>query len=164
MFDRYNQEARRALFFARFEAAEIGGRSIETEHLLLALIREPTRVTGPVFSRSRLPLELIRTQIADVTTFGVKVAVSVEIPFSDATKRVLQHPFDEANGLQHREIAPEHLLLGILREASCGAAAILIASGMDLDTARADVMQARTEHGGATSRSADQPPDRDSSR
>ena len=39
MFERYNQQARRALFFARYEASKIGDR-IEAEHLLLALLRE----------------------------------------------------------------------------------------------------------------------------
>ena len=33
MFERYNEDARRALFFARWEASQLGVRSIETELL-----------------------------------------------------------------------------------------------------------------------------------
>ena len=40
MFERYTERARRVLFFARYEATQLGSTSIETEHLLLGLIRE----------------------------------------------------------------------------------------------------------------------------
>ena len=39
MFERYTERARRVLFFARYEATQLGSTSIETEHLLLGLIR-----------------------------------------------------------------------------------------------------------------------------
>jgi len=40
MFEVYNEKARRVIFFARFEASQYDSRSIETEHLLLGLLRE----------------------------------------------------------------------------------------------------------------------------
>ena len=40
MFERYTERARRVLFFARYEASQLGSISIETEHLLLGLLRE----------------------------------------------------------------------------------------------------------------------------
>jgi hypothetical protein len=40
MFQRYTEEARRVLFFARYEASQEGSISMETQHLLLGLIRE----------------------------------------------------------------------------------------------------------------------------
>ena len=35
MFEKYNEKARRALFFARYEASKLGSRVIESEHILL---------------------------------------------------------------------------------------------------------------------------------
>jgi len=35
MFERYTERARRAIFFARYEASQFGSVTIETEHLLL---------------------------------------------------------------------------------------------------------------------------------
>jgi len=35
MFERYDEAARRALFFARYEASQLGSISIEPEHILL---------------------------------------------------------------------------------------------------------------------------------
>ena len=34
MFEKYNEKARRALFFARYEASKLGSRVIESEHVL----------------------------------------------------------------------------------------------------------------------------------
>src|SRR2546429_1592895 len=40
MFERYTEKARRVVFFARYEASQYGSPYIETEHLLLGLLRE----------------------------------------------------------------------------------------------------------------------------
>ena len=50
MFDRYTQNARRVIFFARYEAAQFGSPYIETEHLLLGLIREDKNISYKILS------------------------------------------------------------------------------------------------------------------
>jgi ATP-dependent Clp protease ATP-binding subunit ClpC len=40
MFERYTEKARRVIFFARYEASQFGSPHIETEHILLGLLRE----------------------------------------------------------------------------------------------------------------------------
>jgi ATP-dependent Clp protease ATP-binding subunit ClpA len=65
-----------------------------------------------------------------------KIPDSVEVSFSAETKRVLHHAFDEADGLTHRHIGPEHLLLGLMRDPESRAAAILARYGMQLEGAR----------------------------
>jgi len=145
MFERFNQGARRALFVARYEASRHGSLSIETEHLLLGLIQEPPGVMSLVFARTRVPLELIRQEIESRTNLRQKVAISVDIPFSAETKRVIQHAVIEADRLGHNNIGAEHLLLGILNEEGCIAASVLTAKGMRLDTGREGVVQARNE-------------------
>ncbi len=39
MFERYTEGARRVVFFARYEASNFGSPCIDTEHLLLGLLR-----------------------------------------------------------------------------------------------------------------------------
>lgn len=41
MFERYTEEARRAIFFARYEAGCRGAGYIEPEHLLLGILCVP---------------------------------------------------------------------------------------------------------------------------
>src|SRR6187397_1896442 len=134
MFERYTERARRVLFFARYEASQLGSISIETEHLLLGLIREGKGLTSRIFARSHLSLENIRKEIEGRTVFREKVSTSVEIPFSA-----------EADRLLHNYIGTEHLLLGILREERSVAASILTEKGMRLNTVRDDIVQLLNE-------------------
>ena len=145
MFERYTERARRVLFFARYEASQLGSSSIETEHLLLGLIREGKGLTSRIFARSHLSLENIRKEIEGRTVFREKVSTSVEIPFSAETKRVLQLAAEEADRLLHNYIGTEHLLLGILREERSVAASILMEKGMRLNAVREDIVQLLNE-------------------
>jgi enamine deaminase RidA (YjgF/YER057c/UK114 family) len=140
MFERYTERARRVLFFARYEASHLGGISIETEHVLLGVIREGKGLTSHIFARSHLSLESIRWEIEARAVFREKVPTSVEIPFSAETKRVLEYTAEEADRMQVSYIGTEHLLLGILREERSLAASILTEKGMRLDTVREDIV------------------------
>ena len=145
MFERYTERARRVLFFARYEATQLGSTSIETEHLLLGLIREGKGLTSRIFARSHLSLESIRKEIEGRTVFKEKVSTSVDIPFSAETKHVLQFAAEEADRLLHTYIGTEHLLLGILREDRSVAASILLEKGMRLAGVREDVVHLLNE-------------------
>ena len=46
MFEKYTEKARRVIFFARYEASQFGQPHIETEHLLLGLLREDKALTN----------------------------------------------------------------------------------------------------------------------
>lgn len=145
MFERYTERARRVLFFARYEASQLGSISIETEHLLLGLVREGKGLTSSLFSRSHISLESIRKEIEGRTIFREKVSTSVEIPFSTETKRVLQQASEEADRLLHNYIGTEHLLLGLLREDRSVASSILLEKGMRLNSLREDIVQLLNE-------------------
>jgi ATP-dependent Clp protease ATP-binding subunit ClpC len=145
MFERYTERARRVLFFARYEATQLGSTSIETEHLLLGLIREGKGLTSRIFARSHLSLEAIRKDIEGRTVFREKVSTSVDIPFSTETKHVLQFAAEEADRLLHTYIGTEHLLLGLLREERSVAASILYEKGMRLASVREDIVQLLNE-------------------
>ena len=54
MFERYTEQARRALFFARYEAFQVRSAWIETEHLLLGLFQEEQSPTVRVVARATL--------------------------------------------------------------------------------------------------------------
>ena len=115
MFERYTEKARRVIFFARYEASQFGSPYIETEHLLLGLLREDKALTNR-FLRSHASVESIRKQIEAHTTIREKVSTSVDLPLSNECKRVLAYAAEEAERLGHKHIGTEHLLLGLLRE------------------------------------------------
>ena len=118
MFERYTERARRVIFFARYEASQFGSTTIETEHLLLGLIREDKNLTNR-FLRNHSSIESIRKEIEGRTTIREKVSTSIDLPLSNECKRILAYAAEEAERLNHRHIGTEHLLLGILREEKC---------------------------------------------
>jgi Clp amino terminal domain, pathogenicity island component len=56
---------------------------------------------------------------------------------SEQARRVLELARAEAEGLGHRYLGPEHLVLGVLREGGSGASRVLEAFGVTLEGARA---------------------------
>jgi ATP-dependent Clp protease ATP-binding subunit ClpC len=131
MFERYTVEARRVIFFARYEASQFGSPYIETEHLLLGLLREDKALTNR-FLRSHASVDSIRKQIESHTTIREKVSTSVELSLSNECKRVLAYAAEEAERLGHEHLGTEHLLLGLLREEKCFASEILRERGLKL--------------------------------
>ena len=98
MFERYTEKARRVIFFARYEASQFGSPYIETEHLLLGLLREDKALTNR-FLRSHGSVESIRKQIEGRTAIREKVSTSVDLPLSQESKRVLAYAAEEAERL-----------------------------------------------------------------
>ena len=143
MFERYTEKARRVIFFARYEASQLGSPCIETEHLLLGLLREDKALTNR-FLRSHASVESIRKQIEENTVVRERVSTSVDLPLSNECKRILAYGSEEAERLGHKHIGTEHLLLGILREEGSFAAAILSERGIGLDEVRNEL--AREPH------------------
>lgn len=135
MFERYTENARRVIFFARYEASQLGSPYIETEHLLLALLREDTAIINR-FLRSHGSVEFIRKQIKGHTTIREKLSTSVDLPLSNECNRVLAHAAEEAERFSHKHVGTEHLLLGLLREEKSFAAEILHERGLHLLTIR----------------------------
>jgi ATP-dependent Clp protease ATP-binding subunit ClpC len=144
MFERYTEKARRVIFFARYEASQFGSPYIETEHLLLGLLREDKALTNR-FLRSHASVESIRKQIEGHTTIREKVSTSVDLPLSNECKRVLAYAAEEAERLSHKHIGTEHLLLGLLREEKCFAAEILHERGLKLIAIREELARATQE-------------------
>lgn len=114
MFERYTEKARRTIFFARYEASEFGSPLIETEHILLGLLREEKALF-----RRLLPevnYESIRGQIVTHTKIRESIPTNVDLPLASECSRALKFAAEEAERLDHRHIGTDHLLLGLLRE------------------------------------------------
>jgi ketosteroid isomerase-like protein len=129
MFQRYTEKSRRVIFFARYEAGNYGSRYIETEHLLLGLLRED-RALSKWFPGESNVEPGIRSEIEKRITRGEHISTSVEIPLTAECNKVLTLAAEASERLGHRLVEPEHILIGILRVESSLAAQILIARGV----------------------------------
>jgi ATP-dependent Clp protease ATP-binding subunit ClpC len=141
MFERYTENARRALFFARYEASQLGQLEITNTLLLLGLARSTAGVGGRILHDGGLSFDVIRRDIEARMKAHDRISTSVEIPFNAETKLALNYAAEEADRLGHRHIGTEHLLLGILREGKSTAAAILAERGLRLTEVREAVLK-----------------------
>jgi ATP-dependent Clp protease ATP-binding subunit ClpC len=145
MFEKYTEKARRVIFFARYEASQFGSPFIETEHLLLGLLREDKNLANRFFPKAGASIDSIRKEIEGRTIIREKVSTSVDLPFSDECKRALNAAADESERLSHKHIGTEHMLLGLLREEKSVAAEILRERGLRLSAIREELGRGNPE-------------------
>jgi ATP-dependent Clp protease ATP-binding subunit ClpC len=105
MVERYTEEAGRSIFFARFEASQFGSPYIETEHLLLGILRDDKALTYRVLG-SHAWLESIRRPIESHTLIREKVSTSVDLPLSSECVRILGYAAEEAEQLSESSSLP----------------------------------------------------------
>lgn len=133
MFERFTANARRAVFFARYEASQFGSSRIEVEHMLLALLRKGQSLGEQLSPETRLK---IQKWLGSEMPRADPSSTSVDIPVSNALKQVFDWADEEATAMQHSSINSAHLLLAILRTEGSLAANILTEHGLRYDTYR----------------------------
>jgi ATP-dependent Clp protease ATP-binding subunit ClpC len=145
MFEKYNEKARRALFFARYEASKLGSRVIESEHILLGILREGEEAVSEILQRFEVLPEALRREIEGERVFVERISSTAELPLSEESKKILAYASHEAESMLHAAVGSEHLLIGILRVESSLAARALVQSGIDLYTLREEVLSIAKE-------------------
>src|SRR5438876_10656766 len=145
MFEKYTEKARRVIFFARYEASQFGSSYIETERVLLGLIREDKNLTNRFFPKANASIDSIRKEIGGRTMIREKVSPSVDLPFSDESKSALNSAAEESERFSHKHIGTEHILLGLLREEKSVAAEILRERGLRLSMVREELSRGSSE-------------------
>jgi ATP-dependent Clp protease ATP-binding subunit ClpA len=132
VFERYTERARRAIFFARYEASSFGGDCIEPEHLLLGILREDKTICDLLGGVRGA--EEIRKQIeAYSDPSKPQTPTTVDMPVSPPLNRILAYGAQERERLNHRHIETLHLSLGILSERESFAASLLNQAGIDAE-------------------------------
>src|SRR5579864_2918620 len=154
MFDRFTEEARQVIFWARYEASQTGSPEITPEHLLLGYLRESARIGAQNFLSSAA-MDSIRTQVEaqfPLAEKGSKVSTSVDLPLNRESKRALAYGAEESQRLGHQDIGIHHLLLGLLREEKTLAADLVRQHGLTIAKAREILQHTPVAAAPATSR------------
>jgi ATP-dependent Clp protease ATP-binding subunit ClpC len=131
MFEKFTEQARRVIFFANIEAREFGAPTIDTELLLIGIFREYPKVLedlggDPLLSKT------VENEIRSKIVHRDKIPTTVDLPLSDACKRVLECALNETPRLNHPKVTVHHLMVAILHEESSVAAQILMKSGLSI--------------------------------
>ena len=116
------ERAQRTLFFARYEAGQVGSVSTEPEHLRLGLRRENPAIFVKVLERPSIFVDPTRKPIASFRMPRAKIPISVDIRLGKECKRISLYAREVADGLGHSCVGTEHLPLGLLQDENCPAA------------------------------------------
>jgi Clp amino terminal domain, pathogenicity island component len=142
VFERFSEHARRAIFFGRAEAQLLHAERMETEHLLLGILRDDKRGVSELSTDA---VAAIRRRTEQSAPQPKLMRATADLPLSDECKSVLVFGSKEADALQHMIIDTPHLLLGMLRIEECTGAKLLREQGVDYDQYRAAVREQRLE-------------------
>jgi ATP-dependent Clp protease ATP-binding subunit ClpC len=120
MFERYTEDARRVIFFARYEASRLGSPILEAEHLWLGLLRQSKKLVkrlAPRVTEEAIHERLIRHGF-NAQSSSERVSMTVEIPLSPEVTRALAEAAAEADRRGQKHITPDYLVLALLHEES----------------------------------------------
>lgn len=133
MFERYTDDAKRALFFARDVLIEYGGSEIEPEHVVLGILRAAPEAIEQFASGE---IDALRITLEEGVGAPHHLSWEAEAPFSTQTIRVIEQASVEADGLSNATIRAQHLVLGILVKTSGSAALALSRAGLKIPVIR----------------------------
>jgi ATP-dependent Clp protease ATP-binding subunit ClpC len=142
MYERYIEEARRAVFYARAVTMLSGAPAIDSTHLLSGVMwQEDSRAQTLFKLREIFPL-YIGCPHKSVDIEQIKVVEGPQL--TDDSKKILARAGIEADAMRDCWIGTEHLFLGILAEPNCTAARNLAKAGITLKSARRVVSENRS--------------------
>ena len=150
MFEKFTEKARRVIFFARFEASQLGSKAIDSEHILLGLIREDKKLSR-FFPKGESSFDNIRNAVESRTQIREKLSTSIEIPLSNDVKKILNNAAEESKLLGHKYVGTEHILLGLLRERNSLAGKLLNEQGLRISGLRDQIESNDTDDAGSKS-------------
>ena len=149
-FSRFTDDARRVIVWAQEEGRDRGQDYIDDGHIMLALLTLNSGVAADAlasFSEDRAEL---RARIEGGIPPGTgRAAVPKQVPFTPRAKKVLELTLREALRLGHSYIGAEHILLALIAEQEGLAAQTLLAFGVGLNPACAEVARLVRERGQA---------------
>ena len=142
LFEQYSDRAKHVIFLTRLKAGRRGAPSLDTVHLIEALILEdqgkfaeemwdssdasatsPSRATAPFFAPETASAILMRLQ--QILPRGEAIPDSVDMPTSSDLRSAFDAAMTLKTELHYQKVEPLHLLAAVLSEHSTQTSAVL---------------------------------------
>jgi ATP-dependent Clp protease ATP-binding subunit ClpA len=143
-FDKFSEHARLALTLAQEEAQRLNHDYIVTEHLLLALGRQPMSIAARTLTALGATPDKVRGEIEAAVTRGSQPVLG-EIGLMPDARKTIELAVDEARRFNHHYIGTEHLLLGLARERDGHGARALHSLGLTYERMREEITRLLAE-------------------
>jgi ATP-dependent Clp protease ATP-binding subunit ClpC len=140
MDELFTDRLRRVMQLANKSAKLHNQKYIDTEHLLLGLVKEGKGVACYVLKNLGVTLEQVGEKTEKLAHIGPRGFFMGKLVQTPRTKKVIEYAMEEAGNLKHHYLGTEHLLLGILQEQESIAAQSLAAFGLTLEQVRGETL------------------------
>ncbi len=140
MFEHFTEKAIKVIMLAQEESRRLNHNFVGTEQILLGIMGEGNGIAAKVLKAQGATLQKMRIEVDRLVGRGSGF-VSVEIPFTPRSKRVLDMAVEEAKQLGHDYVGTEHLLLGLTQDSQGVAAQVLVNLGLDATTIRTQILK-----------------------
>ena len=123
MWEKFTSSSKRVIKYAHEEAKHFRNDVVDTEHLLLGLLKDENSFAVKALLQMEVNIEKVRSAVIQEIPIGSYDFENLN--FSKQSKEVLELAYKEARQLRHTFIGSEHLLLGILHVSESKANEIL---------------------------------------
>ncbi|MBI2300688.1 MAG: AAA family ATPase, partial [Armatimonadetes bacterium] len=127
---KFTEKAREAVVAAQQIAVEEGHSEIDTNHLLVALLRQPGGIVGAILRGMEIPVPEVEGELVHTLERRPKVRGGSAPGLSRAAAEVLTQAMQEAQGFGDQFVSVEHLFLALLEERGESAAGVLARHGV----------------------------------
>ncbi len=125
MNEMFTELARKAIEYARDEAARLRHDYIGTEHLLLGLVRLGEGRAADIIMNLGIDLPDLKASIEEVVQPSGGTMTVGQLPLTARAKKTLEVSGQEARTLKSKDIDTEHILLALLKDEEGVAAQVL---------------------------------------
>ena len=139
----FTERVRLTLAAAREEAARLRHEYVGTEHLLLALLGDPSSVAMAALTNLGVDPQRLAAMVEQIVKPGAAPSgqTEPELPYTSRAKKVLECTLAAGHDLHHSYVGPEHLLIGLLAEGQGIAAQLLADQGLTTERATEEIVR-----------------------
>lgn len=116
MFEHFTEHARDVLRLEGLEAHRMHHAHLGTEHMLLALVREPEGHGHRALENLGVTLKEMRIALMALVAGEADTEIPEEFHMTERVKHVMAMAIDEARARKDADVGTEHLLLALLGE------------------------------------------------
>jgi hypothetical protein len=141
MYEQFSDDARQVIVLAQEEARGLDHVYVGTEHLLLGVITRGTGVAARVLADVGITAPAVRDLVVEIIGRGSSSAAAGAVPFTPRARSTFEFAWGEARARGAEQVAPEHLLLGILHDGDGVGGQIVRKLAEDIDRVRRKLEQ-----------------------
>lgn len=141
MFEKFTDNAKRAVASATETAYELAHNYIGTEHLLIGLLSTPG-VASKVLEENGVDKERLIDLIEQLIAPATELEMADKENFTPRSQKILAQSYREASRLKSDLVGTEHILIALIKESDCIAVRLLNTLGINVQKLYVDLMTA----------------------